>query len=156
MLESLKKIFRKSEKNSQETNSETELKLLCGLMIEAAQTDGKVEQNEIDRISSALVKIFLADQSEVELVLENCLKEINEPKSLHAFTSKLNKIFSDEKKMLLIETLWEIVLSDGEVHEFESNLIRRLAGLLYISDVSCGNAKKRALVKLGSNKENIL
>ena len=58
--------------------------------------------------------------------------------------------------MLLIETLWEIVLSDGEVHEFESNLIRRLAGLLYISDVSCGNAKKRALVKLGSNKENIL
>ena len=55
MLESLKKIFRKSEKNSQETNSETDLKLLCGLMIEAAQTDGKVEQNEIDRISSALV-----------------------------------------------------------------------------------------------------
>ena len=41
----------------------------------------------------------------------------------------------------------EIVLSDGEIHDFESNLIRRLAGLLYISDVKSGNARKRALSK---------
>ena len=61
-----------------------------------------------------------------------------------------------KKKTLLIETLWKILLADGEVHEFESNLIRRLAGLLYISDVSCGNAKKRALTQLDNNKENIL
>ena len=47
----------------------------------------------------------------------------------------------------LIEALWEIVLSDGKIHDFESNLIRRLAGLLYISDVNSGNAKKRALDK---------
>jgi uncharacterized tellurite resistance protein B-like protein len=38
-------------------------------------------------------------------------------------------------------------LEDGELHHFESNLMRRLAGLLYISDVQCGNAKKRALKK---------
>ena len=51
-------------------------------------------------------------------------------------------LFCEKNK---VETLWKIVLSDGEVHEFESNLIRRLAGLLYISDVSCGNAKNRAI-----------
>ena len=50
-------------------------------------------------------------------------------------------------RVILIEALWEIVLSDGEIHDFESNLIRRLAGLLYISDVDSGNAKKRALDK---------
>ena len=55
--------------------------------------------------------------------------------------------FDNEKKILLIEALWEIVLSDGEIHDFESNLIRRLAGLLYISDVNSGNARKRALNK---------
>ena len=55
---------------------------------------------------------------------------------------------SNQKKKLLIENLWEIILSDGKVHEFESNLIRRLAGLLYVSDVNCGNAKKRALSKI--------
>ncbi|OUU12159.1 MAG: hypothetical protein CBB94_00585 [Gammaproteobacteria bacterium TMED34] len=60
----------------------------------------------------------------------------------------MNKNFSDDKKLLLIETLWEIVLSDGELHDYESNLIRRLAGLLYISDVNSGNARKRALNKI--------
>ena len=63
----------------------------------------------------------------------------------------INAIFIEnldyKKKILLIEALWEIVLSDGEVHDFESNLIRRLAGLLYISDVDSGNAKIRALDK---------
>ena len=59
----------------------------------------------------------------------------------------INKNFDDKKKLLLIETLWEIVLSDREIHDFESKLIRRLSGLLYISDVNSGNARKRALDK---------
>ena len=71
----------------------------------------------------------------------------NNSKSLHYYTSFINKNFTEDKKLLLIEVLWEIVLSDGEIHDFESNLIRRLSGLLYISDVNSGNARKRALDK---------
>ena len=41
-----------------------------------------------------------------------------------------------------------MILSDNEVHDFESNLLRRLAGLLYVSDIECGNAKKMAKEKL--------
>ena len=119
-------------------------------MIEAAQTDGNIDQKEINKISNILVETFQESQMEVELVLQNCLKDLDEPKSLHSFTSKLNKMFSNKKKILLIETLWEIVLADGALHEFESNLIRRLAGLFYISDVSCGIAKKRALEKINN------
>ena len=148
MLNSLKNIIKQSKNDTEEINSEGELNLLCGLMLEAAQIDGKVDQIEIDKISKTLVENFQEDQSVVELELQNSLKEIDEPKSLHSFTSKLNKEFSNKKKDLLIETLWEIILLDGKVHEFESNLIRRLAGLLYISDVSCGNAKKRAQANL--------
>ncbi len=153
MLNSLKKIFQQSENETQENNSKKQLSLLCGLMLEAAQADDKIDQIEIDKISKTLTENFQEDQSEVELELQNSLKEINEPKSLHFFTSKLNKEFSNEKKDLLIETLWEIILLDGKVHEFESNLIRRLAGLLYISDVSCGNAKKRAQINLKNHKD---
>ena len=153
MLESLKKIFKRSEESLPESVSKEELYLLCGLMIEAAQTDGKIDQKEIDSISNSLVEVFQENKMDVEAVLKNCLNELNEAKSLHSFTSKLNKMFSNEKKILLIETLWGIVLADGELHEFESNLIRRLAGLLYISDVSCGNAKKRVLEKLKNINE---
>jgi len=73
------------------------------------------------------------------------LKNKNNSKSLHYYTSFINKNFTDNKKILLIETLWEIILSDGNIHDYESNLLRRLSGLLYISDVNSGNARKRAL-----------
>ena len=153
MLNSLKNIFKQSENETQENNSKKNLSLLCGLMLEAANVDGNIDQIEIDKISNILTEKFQEDQSAVELELQNSLKEINEPKSLHSFTSKLNKEFSNKKKDLLIETLWEIILIDEKVHAFESNLIRRLAGLLYVSDVSCGNAKKRAQINLKHHQD---
>jgi len=94
-----------------------------------------------------LVNVFDEDPKEINVVLEEALKNKNNSKSLHYYTSFINKNFDQDKKLLLIETLWEIVLSDGEIHDFESNLLRRLAGLLYISDVNAGNARKRALDK---------
>ena len=55
MLNSIKNIFKQLNNESQETNSEEELNLLCGLMLEAAQIDGSVDQVEIERISKKLV-----------------------------------------------------------------------------------------------------
>ena len=153
MLSSLKNIFKQSENETRENDSKKQLSLLCGLMLEAAQVDGKIDQIEIDKISKTLTENFKEDKLAVKLELQNSLKAIDELKSLHSFTSKLNKEFSNKKKDLLIEALWEIILLDGKVHEFESNLIRRLAGLLYISDVSCGNAKKRAQINLKNHKD---
>ena len=151
MLESLKNIFQKSQ-NSTDTDKIDELSILCGLMIEAANIDGNVTQDEVNKISTTLTEIFKEDPLEVKKLLAKTLKYKDEPKSLHFFTSNINKSFAIEKKLLLIEILWEIVLADGEIHDFESNLIRRLAGLFYISDVSCGNAKRKALKKI-QNRE---
>ena len=155
MLNSLKKIFQKNTKNDLDISNQ-DLTILCGLMIEAANTDGKVDKVEINKISTILINTFHENPSEVETVLSQCLTELNEPRSLHYFTSKINKSFSSEKKLLLLETFWEIILEDGEIHDFESNLIRRLGGLLYISDVSCGKAKAKALSKLDSKSGVIL
>ena len=124
------------------------LELLSGLMIEAAYTDGQIDQIEINKIKLTLINVFEENPKEVDSILEEALKNKNNTKSLHYYTSLINKNFSDDRKLLLIEALWEIVLSDGEIHDYESNLIRRLSGLLYISDVSSGNARKRALDKI--------
>ena len=153
MLESLKKIFQKTEGSGNFDELE-DLKLLSGLMIEAANTDGVITQEELDKISYILIDIFKQDSIAVEKVLKENLLNKEEPKSLHFFTSRINKTFSNEKKLLLIETLWEIILSDGEIHDFESNLIRRLAGLLYVSDVKCANAKNKALTKINNQGKN--
>ena len=147
MINLLKNIL--NNPNSKEDNdSNKNLELLCGLMIEAAYTDGKIDNIELNKIKMSLINVFNEDPEEVNLVLKEAIKNKNNSKSLHHYTSLINKNFEKDKKLLLIEALWEIVLSDGEIHDFESSLIRRLAGLLYVSDVSSGNARKTALDKL--------
>ena len=143
MIKLLKNILK--SQNSSEDKSNNNLELLCGLMIEAAYTDGEIDKSELTKIRKSLVDVFDEDPNEVESVLEAAVKNKNNSKSLHHYTSFINKNYDHDKKLQLIEALWEIVLSDGETHDFESNLIRRLAGLLYISDVHSGNARKRAL-----------
>ena len=146
MLQSLKNIFASDQGESVETQNK-ELDLLSGLMIEAANTDGKVTQDELNKISSSLINVFKEDPIAVEVSLTKAFENKDNSRSLFYYTSKLNKSYTDEKKIKLIEVLWEIILSDNEIHDFETNLIRRLAGLLYISDVECGNAKIRASKK---------
>ena len=146
MINLLKNIL-KTKNSSNEKEDSKSLELLCGLMIEAAYTDGHIDKIELDKIKNSLINIFDESPDDVELVLKEAIKNKNNSKSLHHYTSFINKNFTDDKKLQLIEVLWEIVLSDDEIHDFESNLIRRLAGLLYISDVNSGNARKRALNK---------
>ena len=143
MLKSLKNIFAGDQILNTETKN-TEIDILSGLMIEAANTDGEITQEELNKISHSLINIFKEDPKAVEVSLTKAFENKDNTKSLHYYTSKLNKSFSIEKKIKLIEVLWGIILADNEIHDFETNLIRRLAGLLYISDVECGNAKIRA------------
>ena len=91
-----------------------------------------------------MINVFKEDPKVVEISLTKAFENRDNSKSLYYYTSKLNKSYSNENKIKLIEVLWEIILADNEIHDFETNLIRRLAGLLYISDVECGNAKIRA------------
>ena len=151
MIKPLLNLFKQSDIVDQTNEIDNELELISSLLVEAAAIDGEIDKAEVDKIYSFLVDFYEESQEKISKVLEKCLKESQNPNSLHSFTSKINKVFSYEKKINLIEILWEIVLSDGKIHDFESSLIRRLAGLLYISNIDCGNVKKRVLLKI--NKE---
>ena len=146
MINLLKNFFENKEID--QISEDSNLELLCGLMIEAANSDGNIGAEEIKKIRETLINIFKENPEEVDSVLEQSLKNSNNSKSLYYYSSKINKNYSDEKKILLIEILWEIVLADGQVHDYESSIIRRLSGLLYISDINSGNARKRALSKI--------
>ena len=143
MIQSLKNIFASDQILDAEKEN-TEIDILSGLMIEAANTDGEVTQEELNKISHSLINVFKEDPKVVEVSLTKAFENKDNSKSLYYYTSKLNKFYSNENKIKLVEVLWEIILADNEIHDFETSLIRRLAGLLYISDVECGNAKIRA------------
>tara|TARA_Y100000768_G_C23906947_1_gene648010 strand:- start:85 stop:555 length:471 start_codon:yes stop_codon:yes gene_type:complete len=148
LLNLLKNIFDTQKISVEDSDNNNNLNLLCGLMIEAANTDGEIDQVEVDKIVTVLVHVFKEDIDEVNTAIKKAIENRNNSKSLFYYTSKINKQYTIEQKLILIEALWEIVLSDGKVHDYETSLIRRLSGLLYISDVNSGNAKKRALDKI--------
>ena len=146
MINLLKNFFE--SKDIDNIPKDSNLELLCGLMIEAANSDGDIGAEEIKKIRETLINIFKENPDDVDSLLGQSIKNSNNSKSLYYYSSKINKNYSDEKKILLIEILWEIVLADGQVHDYESSIIRRLSGLLYISDINSGNARKRALSKI--------
>ena len=146
MINILKNFFENNDANN--VSAYNELELICGLLIEAANTDGNIDDEEISKIEDTLTNLFEENNDEVKSMLQKAIKDRNNSKSLFYYTSKINKDYSEEKKILLLEILWEIVLADGKLHDYESSLLRRLSGLLYISDIKSGNARKRALIKI--------
>ena len=103
MIKSLKNFFIRSEENIETEISD--LNILCGIMIEAANIDGTIDQKEIDKISNFLVDLFDEKSEDVQREIDKCVNDLNNHKSLHFFTSKINKLYSDEKKIELIESL---------------------------------------------------
>ncbi len=147
MIKILKNFFDNSnEVDRSETNDN--LSILSGLMIEAANIDGKVDSKEIEKIKTILKNEFNEEVDDIDNAMKVAIENKHNSKSLFYYTSKINKSYSTSEKIFLIETLWQIILADGEVHDYETSLLRRLSGLLYISDVDSGNARKRALTKI--------
>ena len=65
------------------------------------------------------------------------------------FTRDIKDNSDHEARVALMEMLWEVVFADGEEHAFETNLMRRLAGLLYVTDQESGAARRRVRTRLG-------
>ena len=93
MLQSLKKIFS-NETSQNKVLENKDIDILAGILIEAANTDGKITQDEINQISYSLVNIFKENPEEVEMVLSKALDDKDNSRSLFYYTSKLNKSFS--------------------------------------------------------------
>jgi len=146
LLKSLNQFFKKSAEPDQEDNDN--INIFVSLLLEAAAIDGSIDEKEIINIKNTIMNVFNMDEETSKNIINDNMKNIDDSKSFYFFTSKINKDFDLKTKILLLEALWEIVLADGKVHDFESNLIRRLSGLMYISNIDSANAKKRVLNKI--------
>ena len=110
MFKSLKNILNQKNKNIL-TEDYDYLSLLCGLMIEAANADGEISDLEIKKISNILVDSFKENPSDVKIKLDEAIANSNNSNSLFYYTSKFNKEYNYQKKILLIEKMWEVILS---------------------------------------------
>ena len=128
-------------KNIKDDKKDDYLVNVAALLIHAAKIDENYSLKEEEIIKKTLLEIGAHNKNLEELI--NHAKEIeNNSNQILIFTKKV-KNMSNESKIKIIETLWRIIYSNNEADIYETNLMRRLSGLLYIDSKIMGDIKVR-------------
>ncbi len=133
-----KNIFNKKKVN----NTNEKDVLVAALLVHAAKIDENYTEDEKKLIKKALIKLYKLKDAESADLLNKAEKIEKESNQIIEFTKEIKKN-SLEFRLKIIEILWEIVYSDGANDNYESNLIRRVCGLLYVSDKDNGIIKTK-------------
>ena len=121
----------------------------AALMVEAARMDSSFRTDERDRIERLIQERFGLTAEEAEDLVDEAVRASDESVQWQGFTSAIKQGFDHEERVALIEMMWEVVYADGQLHDYEASLLRRIAGLLYVSDRERGEARQRVLARLG-------
>ena len=133
-----KKFFKKNKVN--ESNFDQKSILVSALLIHAAKIDDAYTQNEKNIIKQALINLKTTKPDKVDELLIEAEKKEQQSNQIVEYTKEIKKN-PMEFRFKIIEILWKIVYSDGTSGNYESNLIRRVCGLLYVSDRDSGVIK---------------
>jgi len=133
-------MFKKFFEKKNEENISNKNVLIAALLIHAAKIDDNYTDVEKEIIKKALMNLNAIKPNEAEELLKKAEKMEQESNQIVSFTKEIKKK-SMEFRLKIIEILWKIVYSDGSSDSYESNLIRRVCGLLYISDRDSGMIK---------------
>ena len=133
-------MFKKFFEKKNEENINNKNILITALLIHAAKIDDNYTDVEKEIIKKALISLEEVKPKETEELLKKAEEIEQESNQIVAFTKEIKKN-SMEFRLKVIEILWKIVYSDGSSDSYESNLIRRVCGLLYISDRDSGMIK---------------
>ena len=129
-------FFKKKDENIN-----NELAKVAALLIHAAKIDENFSKKEEEIISQALLSLGV-DKKELGIIIKKGKILEENTNQILDFTKEV-KNMKDEKKIEIIETLWRIIYSNKEADMYETNLMRRLAGLMYIDAKIMGDIKEK-------------
>ena len=128
------------KKNSDETENNFLIKV-CALLIHAAKIDENYTENEEEIIKKTLLELGAKKDTVTQTIKDAISVEENSNQILD-FTKEVKNL-SETDKIKIIEAMWSIIYSNNEADIYETNLMRRLAGLLYIDSSTMGDIKDR-------------
>tara|TARA_B100000780_G_scaffold9972_1_gene6940 strand:- start:646 stop:1074 length:429 start_codon:yes stop_codon:yes gene_type:complete len=132
-------FFKNKKKN--EMNNNFSYSKIAALLIHTAKIDESYEEKEKDIIKKTLIELGAENSNIDKLISEATIIEENSNQILDFTKEVKNAPHSD--KIRIIESLWRIIYSDDRADIYETNLMRRLAGLLYIDAKVMGDLKKK-------------
>ena len=133
-------LFTK-EKETENDESHLSLISIAALLIHSAKIDQNFTEKEKNIIKNALIKMGAAEDTLDEIIKDAETKE-KDANQILDFTKEVKNKSTDEKK-IVIEALWNIIYSDEKADMYETNLMRRLSGLLYLDAKVVGDIKKK-------------
>ena len=131
-------FFKNKEKNEPQDNSYSKI---AALLIHAAKIDEAYEKKEEDIIKETLIDLG-APISEIDKIMSEAILVEENSNQILDFTREVKNL-PDKDKIKIIEALWTIIFSNNDADMYETNLMRRLAGLLYIDNKTMGNIKDK-------------
>ena len=149
MLDRLNRLFG-GETTRTERPDRTALQIAAAaLMMEAARLDETVSESERSRIAALVRDRFGLDPAEVAALMRTAEAETDGAAHHYDYVRTIIDRCAPDERVWIIEMLWDVAYADGTLHPLEANLLRRIGGLLYVSDVDRGEARKRVLRRLG-------
>ena len=134
------KIFKSQKKDQKKDNLDNKNIMVAALLVHAAKMDENYTEIERKIIERALTDFTHLPKKKIEEILNLAEKKEQDSNQILEFTQEIKKN-NMRFRLQIIELLWKIIYSDGIADQYETNLIRRVCGLLYISDKDNGNIK---------------
>ena len=135
-------MFKKFFKKKSNTEINADSILVAALLVHAAKIDENYTDVERKMIKKAIITLNKISENEAQEILDKAEKKEQESNQIIEFTREI-KNKSMEYRIKIVEILWKIVYSDSTNDSYESNLIRRICGLLYISGKDNGIIKTK-------------
>jgi|TARA_B100001248_G_scaffold81418_1_gene59260 uncharacterized tellurite resistance protein B-like protein len=136
-------MFSLFKKNTEKKNDDNHLSLIsiASLLIHSAKIDENFTEKEKNIIKNALIEMG-ADQNNLDKILKDAELKEKDSNQILEFTKEVKNKSIEEKK-IVIEALWNIIYSDENADMYETNLMRRLSGLLYLDPKVVGDIKEK-------------
>jgi len=109
------------------------LETACAVLLcEVMKSDGLMAASEQQHMATVLIKEFALTPIEVDDIIENAIYLSENASDFYQFTSILNKHYSVEQRVTMVELLWQLAFADGELSSIEEHTIRKVADLLHL------------------------
>ena len=134
MLKSIQNIFRHRNQEVSDSSEIYQRELAyASLLVEVIKSDDKFDDRERVKLFDVLSKKLKIRDDELQNFAELAKQKSDESTSLYEFTREINDKYEYDEKVKLIEDLWRIAYSDGQLDKYEDYVIRKIADLIYVT-----------------------
>lgn len=102
----------------------------AGLLVHAMNVDGVQSPMEMQRLRTLLMERFSLDEDETVALIAAADRRDKEAVDFHEFTAVVKRAYNEEGRRRIVEMMWDVVFADGELHEFEDNMVWRVAEII--------------------------